>query len=101
MGYSNELMQLLNDEKAAERPLDDNFRDHLARRIGWLLENDHKYLFNLFYRIDLNESHVREALAIRPEEESHKKMADMVIAREIYKIELRQKYSPPSDQLLP
>lgn len=97
MSYSNELMQLVHDEKAAEWPLDDRFREKLAARIGWLIRNDHQYLFNLFYRIDLNEKKVREALAIKPESASYEKLADMVIQRELYKIELRKKYGSSKD----
>ncbi|MBI3234012.1 MAG: hypothetical protein HYZ42_08210 [Bacteroidetes bacterium] len=93
MEYSHELVQIFDDEKLIIEGLDDSFRTKLAQRIGYLMQNQHQFLFNLFYRIDLNEQKVKNAIALSNDQEIYFALADLVIEREIKRQETRKLYS--------
>ncbi len=66
----------------------------LSEYLNDLIEHDFNKLLTILYRIDVSESKVRTALAKNPTQESAGKiLAELLIEREIQKIEIREKYS--------
>ncbi|MBI1184424.1 hypothetical protein GC194_09140 [bacterium] len=85
--YFDELTNLLpQHEQEAMQAL----KNQLAQRIAYMIDHDFELLMQVFYRIDLNEQKVKEALALSPN--PSEKLADLVIEREIQKAQTRMKY---------
>ena len=100
MDFSNDLMQILDDDTLVFTALDETFKEKLSDRIGYLMQHQHQFLFNIFYRIDLNENKVKEALKLPNEKHIYEALADLVIAREIKRQETRKLYSNPTKKIL-
>ncbi len=93
MDFSNELIQIFDDDTLVVTELDQSFKEKLSIRIGYLMQHQHQFLFNIFYRIDLNETKVKEALKLSSEKLIYDALADLVIARELKRQETRRLYS--------
>ena len=78
-----------NEEEAFEE-----LKRQLTRRIAYMMDDDFETLLQIFYRIDLNERAVNQAihLADVPSE----KLAELVIEREVQKAKTRIEYSKKS-----
>lgn len=72
----------------------ETMKKQLAQRITYMMDDDFETLMQIFYRIDLNERAVHDAihLADVPAE----KLAELVIEREIQKAKTRIAYSQRS-----
>lgn len=71
----------------------DKLKEWLAYEIRILLDRDMQKLLNMLYRIDVNEQKAKEAFAdLNPA----MKLAELIIEREIQKVETRKKYSDNS-----
>lgn len=81
--------QLAKDDELYER-----VKSALSARIADLLERDFERLMQICYQIDLNEQKVKAAL-FSPEGQSPSDLlAELILKRQIQKIEIWQKYSP-------
>lgn len=60
--------------------------------IGELLEHDFEKLCNLIYRHDVSEEQFHHALQSGDIEEQANRVAELVIERELQKVEMRKKY---------
>jgi hypothetical protein len=70
----------------------DDLRHALNKVVSYLLDKDMTRLLNALYRIDVDESKVKKVLAeADPESISHE-ITDLIIQRELKKIETRNKY---------
>ena len=65
----------------------------LGERILYLLKNDHSSLFNILYRIDVNETLVKEALDTVFLQEAAERIAELVIKRQVQKYLYRKSQS--------
>lgn len=71
----------------------DKLKEWLAYEIRILLDRDLQKLLNMLYRIDVNEQKAKEAFTdLNPA----MKLAELIIEREIQKVETRKKYSDNS-----
>lgn len=68
-------------------------RDKLRLFIGDLLQHDFERLCVLMYRHDVNESAFNEALGLPTDQERIFAIADLVIDRELQKMETRAAYA--------
>ena len=66
------------------------FRNWLIDAIARLIDRDFNHFVNLLYRIDVSESKAREAFV--DHENPAAKLADLIIERELKKVETRKKY---------
>ncbi len=73
--------------------LNQSFRNKLIFAVKHLLESDLEKLVNILYRIDIEEDKVNRALASNGTEEAVSGIADLIIQRQIQKLEIRKKYS--------
>lgn len=71
----------------------EQLRAILVRRIEELIESDFEHLMWILYRIDVAESRLKKTLAEFPEAPPAEIITDMVIKRQLEKVETRRKYS--------
>lgn len=91
------LESLLSDPatgslEATEKLTYEHFRDLLAGRIRTLLERRRELLFSILYRIDVSERAVKSVIASAATEDIPHHLADLVIERQLQKMETRRRY---------
>lgn len=67
-------------------------RPKLIVLINELINKDFQLLVQLLYRIDVNEKKIRLYLNEKPNEDSANVLADLIIERQLQKIETRKKF---------
>lgn len=77
------------DRKQTEQEL----FDHLANHIAWLLESNKDFLLSLLYRLDVLEPKINRALSPGNPIPPHVALAQLIIERQIERMETRQKYA--------
>lgn len=88
---NNRLELLKNEEKYAELKL------RLSKAISKMIDTDFNGLLNALYRVDVNESKLKIAIAQCAPGDVPDIIAEMVIQRIIQKMEFRRKYSEGRD----
>lgn len=83
-----ELKQLDADNIAYEKLL-----ASLSEEIAYLIDFDFEHLIFILYRIDVSEDKVKEAIACNDFKKAPRKIAELIIARQIEKVKSREKYS--------
>ena len=73
-------------------PLEE-LKQKLALHINHLINHDFEKLVSLLYRIDVNENKIRQLLKQEEGENAAGLMADLIIERQLQKIESRRKSS--------
>ncbi|HSN09353.1 MAG TPA: hypothetical protein VLS85_09950 [Hanamia sp.] len=68
-------------------------REKLLVLINELINKDFHALIQLLYRIDVNEKKIRFYLNEKPNEDAAGVLADLIIERQLQKIESRKKFS--------
>ena len=71
----------------------DEIREKLLLLINELINKDFHALIQLLYRIDVNEKKIRFYLNEKPNEDAAGVLADLIIERQLQKIESRKKFS--------
>jgi len=69
----------------------DKLRTWLIGEILYMMDRDFQKLLNVLYRIDINEEKVKQAFA---GENPADRLADLIIEREILKVETRRRFKP-------
>jgi hypothetical protein len=67
----------------------DKLKEWLAHEIQLLIDHDFHNFLNMLYRIDVDEQKAKEAFA---NDNPYLKLAELVIDRELQKVESRKKY---------
>lgn len=83
----------LDEELPAQAASLEDLKKQLIPVINYLLDRDLNRLLTALYRIDVSEAKVKHILAAGDPENMAGKIADMVIERELLKVETRRKYS--------
>lgn len=73
-------------------PQMEDLKRALGSKIRELLENDFHALVQAMYRLDVNEGKFHEAMAAPGLDEQTRTLTDLIIEREIQRIEFRNKY---------
>ncbi len=68
------------------------FREYLIRKLTELLNNNFNLLVNILYRIDISESKLAELFGNKNERNIPEKLADLIIERQLQKIQIRKRY---------
>ena len=68
-------------------------RSQLILLINELINKDFHSLIQLLYRIDVSEKKIRVYLSEKPNEDAANVLADLIIERQLQKIETRKKFS--------
>lgn len=64
----------------------------LTQHFSFLINNDLNRLFSLLYRIDINEKKLKTVLKENPEQDAAPLITELVIERQLQKIESRKKF---------
>ena len=75
-------------------------RTYLTKKITELLDTNYQKLINILYRIDVNEDKLNELFGSKKREFIPARLADLIIERQIQKINFRNKYKRDS-KILP
>lgn len=76
-------------EPATAFPGMEELRFWLTNEIALLMDSDMQKLMNILYRIDVSENEVKVAFSVN---HPAKEIADLIIKRELQKVETRRKY---------
>jgi len=68
------------------------FREYLAEKLTYLLENKYDLLIKTLYLIDINENKLHELFAIDNKENIPAVLADLIIERQLQKVHFRNLY---------
>jgi hypothetical protein len=87
------VRQRLTDEFALAQHKDKgDFVNHLALRINMLILEDFPMLVSILYRLDVDETHLREILAKYIHDDAGYIIAQLIIERQLKKVESRKNY---------
>lgn len=70
----------------------EEFRKYLTKKMKYLLDNNFNLLINTLYRIDISEKKLSELFASKDKELIPERLADLIIERQIQKINIRKRY---------
>lgn len=73
------------------------FRDSLVHHINHLINHDFEKLVYYLYRIDVDENKMRHLLHAKQGENAAGLIADLIIERQLQKIESRKKFNTQQD----
>ena len=100
--YSLLVQQKLQDEFGLKNHVDKtDFVNHLALEIDRLIVDDFPKLVSILYRLDIDEDRLREMLDKYVYEDAGFIIAQLIIDREIQKMEQRGKTSQPDVDIDP
>ena len=74
----------------------EEFKKWLKIQINYLLDKDFQRLLLSLYRIDVSEEKVKSILAESEPGDLAEKITDLIIERQLKKLEIRKKYSGPN-----
>lgn len=77
----------------------EGLRTKLAAHINHLINHDFEKLVFYLYRIDVNESKMRAVLDNQQHENAGDLIADLIIERQMQKIQSRKENSPPEKEI--
>lgn len=69
-----------------------DFKSYLVKKLTYLLDNRFERLVNILYMIDVDEKKLSELFSGDNRENIPDKLAELIIERQLQKIELRRKY---------
>lgn len=75
----------------------EELRKKLSAYINQLINTDFEKLISLLYRIDVNETKLRNLLATSAGRDAAQLIADLIIERQLQKIESRKNSKPQDD----
>lgn len=78
---------------------EENVRKRLSALLSELIVNDQHGLYFLLYRIDIPEKKIKLMLQQHPQENAALLLADMIIERQLQKIQLRSQYRQKPDNI--
>jgi len=70
----------------------EEFRNYLTTKMRDLLDNNYDLLINTLYRIDISEKKLSDLFSTKNREYIPEKLADLIIERQIQKLNFRKKY---------
>ena len=70
----------------------EEFRKYLTEKMKDLLDKNYNLLINTLYRIDISEKKLAELFSSKNKEYIPQKLADLIIERQIEKINFRKRY---------
>lgn len=76
-----------------------NFKEKLIAYIQQLINNHFEQLVSLLYRLDVNEKKLKQVLAVSNGEGAAGIIADLIIERQLQKIESRKLFAKNNDDI--
>ena len=104
MNQNENLNELVNEMEKSELPIHckinitlDELRSLLSEHIHTLITKDFSRLIAILYRLDISEKKLKELLQHQSQNDAGLIIADMIIERQLQKIESRKRYSRNDD----
>jgi hypothetical protein len=69
-----------------------DFKDYLASKIAYLIENNFDLLINILYRIDIGEEKLQKLFSGKNKPNIPEELSELIIERQLQKIHFRKKY---------
>ena len=91
----NELIEIMNQELGLMLPgkiTEEQLHSQLATHINYLIEHDFQKLVSVLYRVDVNETKLKNLLKENPNEDAGLIIADLIIERQLQKIKSRKEF---------
>jgi hypothetical protein len=85
--------KIISAANAIEQISSEKTREELIFLINELINEDFQSLIQLLYRIDVNEKKIRLYLEENSDKDAASVLADLIIERQLQKIESRKKYT--------
>ncbi len=85
--------EIVSVSNSLEENSTEKIREKLIVLLNELINNDFHSFIQLLYRIDVNEKKIRIYLNQKTNEDSASVLADLIIDRQLQKIESRKKFS--------
>lgn len=89
----NSILQCFSEDELRNSQLKSIFVDYIRN----LILHDFEKLIFLLYRIDVHENKLREVLSLHPQEDAANIIAEMMIDRQIQKIQSRASMKPGAE----
>jgi hypothetical protein len=77
----------------------EQLRRKLTKKISELMDTNYEKLINILYRIDISENQLNELFGSKNREFIPARLADLIIERQVQKINFRNMYRKKRDQL--
>ena len=94
---STDLIPILRQSMEIELPENISFevlRERLSSHIIFLIGADFQKLVSILYRVDVNESKLKQLLKENPDADAAIIISDLIIERQLQKIRSRQEHRP-------
>jgi len=94
---STDLIPILRQSLEIELPENISFevlRERLSSHINFLIRTDFQKLVSILYRVDVNESKLKQLLKENPDADAAIIISDLIIERQLQKIRSRQEHRP-------
>ena len=94
---STDLIPILRQSMEIELPENISFevlRERLSSHINFLIRTDFQKLVSILYRVDVNESKLKQLLKENPDADAAIIISDLIIERQLQKIRSRQEHRP-------
>lgn len=99
---SIETIEAVLDIRTEEELRNEQLFNQLANELNHLIQHDFSKLITILYRIDVNESKLRELLRANPDKDSGRIIAALLLERQMQKIRLKKEFnqnnSPADDE---
>lgn len=92
------LLQQLEAVKE-KNDISDNLRQKLSEYINELINTDFEKLVQLLYRLDIDEKKLKKVLHDNPGHNAAEMISDLIIERQLQKIQSRQQFSQRKDDI--
>jgi hypothetical protein len=92
---NTDLIPILRQSLELDLPENISFdllKEHLSTHINYLIQSDFQKLVSILYRVDVNESKLKDLLKENQGFDAANIITDLIIERELQKITSRQEY---------
>ena len=89
--------EIINHSGSLQPANNDHIREQIIALVNTLINKDFHSLLQLLYKIDVNENKIRSCLQNDSDTLSADIIADLIIERQLQKIETRKIYTPKND----
>jgi|ERR1043165_6985640 hypothetical protein len=71
-----------------------SLKEKLGEHINELIQNDFQQLVRILYRVDVDESKIKQILGENPGKDTGNILAELIIERQLQKLKSRNQYKP-------
>ena len=94
------LIRLINEELTIELPEEISFeqlKEKLCAEINYLVQKDFQKLVSILYRVDVNETKLKNLLQEKQDKDAGEIIAELILERQLQKIKSRQQFRREND----